>query len=184
MIVALAGRRIDAPDADPPRFPGGAVEAVRGRIRRALAEAGATGLVGSGACGADLIAMDEAERLGIHLRLMILPFARARFRETSVADRPGPWGEMFDRVAAEVEAAGGLIVLGLGGEPGGAYLAVNLAILDEAARLAADRGEGLLAVVAWDGRPRGEGDVTEAFKKEAEARGVRVVEVSTLGEGI
>jgi hypothetical protein len=59
-IVAAAGRRIDASDASPPRFPLANRDVVPERIRTTLIEHGATGIVAAGACGADLLAQDVA----------------------------------------------------------------------------------------------------------------------------
>src|SRR5947209_4010396 len=107
-IVALAGRRIDAPDAETPRFPLRSVGSVRDRLRQVLKDRVA--LVCSAACGADLLALEQASLLRIR-RKVILPFAREDFRNTSVVDRPGDWGPLFDRLLAEVEKVGDLVVL-------------------------------------------------------------------------
>jgi hypothetical protein len=96
MVIALAGRRVDPPDADFVRFPLKNVLAVRLRIRDALTRHAATTVVASAACGSDLLALDEAGALGLRRRI-VLPFDRARFRMTSVVDRPGDWGALFDR---------------------------------------------------------------------------------------
>src|SRR5689334_16384562 len=106
-IIALAGRRIDTPDTDPPRFPLGGVPLVRRRLAELFRVERATALVCSAACGADLVALEEAERLGIRRRI-VLPFPPERFRETSVVDRPGDWGSAFDRLVAAARAAGDL----------------------------------------------------------------------------
>src|SRR5882672_10452911 len=94
MIIALAGRRVDSADAKQPRFPPRNVERVHTQTRAVLKEKGATALVSSAACGADLIALSEAGQLGLRRRV-ILPFERRRFRETSVTDRPGEWGRLY-----------------------------------------------------------------------------------------
>ena len=65
---------------------------MRRRIRALLNASAATILVSSAACGADLIALSEARELGLGLRI-ILPFARDKFRISSVADRPGIGGQ-------------------------------------------------------------------------------------------
>lgn len=192
MIVALAGRRVDAPDAQMPRFPLKNTVQVRRRISALLTECKATVLVCSGACGADLLALDAAGELGLRRRI-VLPFERERFRETSVTDRPGEWGALFDKVSKEVEAVGDLVVLHDIGEEDDAYAATNKAILDEALALARQDGGGLsnventssyleasvLAVLVWDGVERGEGDLTAAFEKEASARGLKISEILT-----
>ena len=114
MIIALAGRRVDPADAKEQRFPLDNVESVRTRARAVLKKLGATALVSSAAWGADLIALSEAGQLGLRRRV-ILPFERRRFRETSVTDRPGEWGPLYDQVLDAVEAAGKLA--GLTGKP-------------------------------------------------------------------
>ena len=86
-VVALAGRRIDAPDA-PIRFSPRSVESVRGLLRAYFTEGGASCLVSSAACGADLLALDVAGSLDMRRRV-VLPYSPERFRETSVTDRKG-----------------------------------------------------------------------------------------------
>ena len=75
-------------------------------------EKGVRVLVCSAASGADLLALGVASEMGIRRRVL-LPFARALFRETSVADRPGDWGERYDRVLNEVRTAARLSHLGV-----------------------------------------------------------------------
>ena len=178
MVVALAGRRIDAPDADVPRFPSEAVGDVRDRLLDLLEAQGATALVASGACGADLVAHDVAGALGLRRRL-VLPFSPDRFRVSSVTDRPDAahdWGALFDRVVAETEASGDLVVLSAG-EGDAAYAAASASIQAEAARLAGP--DAPLAVVVWEGTPRGPSDLTALFRDDAQARGWPVIEVPT-----
>lgn len=173
-VIALAGRRIDAPDADPPRFPLRAADAVWAHLRALFEREDAQALVCSAACGADLLALDAAGSLGLRRRV-VLPYARVRFRETSVTDRPGDWGPLFDRIIEEVAALGDLVELARP-EGDGAYAAASTAVLDEADRLAGPDGR-VLAVIVWEGAPRGEGDLTVAFAEAARARGMDVEEV-------
>ena len=184
MIIALAGRRVDPTDATPARFSPEQAAPVLDRVRSLLEDLEATTLVGSGACGADLLAMQAAGGLGLRRR-MVLPFEPARFREKSVVDRPGDWGPLFDQVTSELATSGDLIVLGER-EDSAAYVATNLAILDEALRLARgtrpDREAGVIAVVVWDGQERGPGDMTADFARQACARGLTVTEVSTRAD--
>lgn len=175
MIIALAGRRIDAPDAAAPRFPLANIARVAQRIRDLLASEGATAVVSSAACGADLIAQSEAGKLGLRRRV-ILPFARERFRATSVTDRPGDWAALYEQVLDSVD----LVVLSGAGEDSDAYAAVNRGILDDADALARSLRQPLTAVLVWEGSSRGAGDLTEAFGEEAKRRGVRVIEVRTV----
>jgi hypothetical protein len=61
----------------------------------------------------------------------VLPFAPERFRITFVVDRPGDWGEVYDRVIAD--ATGDLAVVPpVTGDAGDAYQAANVAIIREA----------------------------------------------------
>jgi len=176
-VVALAGRRIDAADAAA-RFPLANVERVRERLRTLLRAQGSAALVCSAACGADLIALDVAGALGLRRRV-VLPFAPERFRETSVTDRPGDWGPLFDRIIGEVAATGDVVMLGLDEGDDATYAAANAAILDEAEGLAAGQPSEVVAVIVWEGASRGQGDLTEAFATAARARGHPVREVST-----
>src|SRR5690242_13674568 len=59
-IVAAAGRRIDPDDATVARFPLTAIRETRRRIDAALVGRGATALVTSAACGADLLTLSAA----------------------------------------------------------------------------------------------------------------------------
>lgn len=191
MIIALAGRRVDALDAQPPRFPLENTVQVQERISALLKERKATILVCSGACGADLLALNAAGELGLRRRI-VLPFERERFRQTSVTDRPGDWGALFDKVSKEVEAVGDLIVLQNIVEDD-AYAITNKAILDEALALTRQDGSQgsntenpssslearVLAVLVWDGVERGEGDMTAAFAKEARTYGLKIADIHT-----
>jgi hypothetical protein len=189
-VVALAGRRVDPPEADTPRFPPENVGLVRERLRSLLEDRRAAGLVCSAACGADLVALEAAGSLGLRRRV-VLPFGPERFRETSVVDRPGEWGPLYDRVIEAVTRAGDLVVLEDAGEGGAAYAAANERILDEALLLAGIAiapdhevievvpPETALAVMVWEGRSRGDDDATERFATSARQRGLTVEEVAT-----
>jgi hypothetical protein len=180
-IVALAGRRIDAPESTTPRFPATKISFVSSRIRSQLERIRATGLVCSAACGADLLALSEAGQLGIKRRI-VLPFDRTRFRTTSVTDRPGDpttdWGTIFDQVVKELAPSADVVTLNQDGSEN-AYAAANVKILSEAQDLAQQTGVDLVAVRVWEGDSRGEGDLTEAFGDEARERGLPVLDVLT-----
>jgi hypothetical protein len=157
-VIALAGRRIDAPETKSARFPLNNVPIVRKRLAALLAAEHAEALVCSAACGADLIALAEAERLGLRRRI-VLPFPAKRFRETSVNDRPGEWGPLYDRLIAEAKSAGDLVVLpGAGGDDDASYAAANQTIIHEAQKLAQATSDGrpyrLVAVIVWEGSAR------------------------------
>jgi hypothetical protein len=177
-VVAVAGRRIDADGAYPPRFPLANVPLVRKRLVDLLMAENAVAVVCSAACGADLMALEAAGELGLRRRV-VLPFGPERFRETSVVDRPGVWSEIYDRVIAEVEATGDLVVLpSMAGNDSDAYQAANKAIIQEAVSLAGATQP--MAVVVWEGTPRSDSDATEAFRALAENAGFSLSLVQTL----
>lgn len=177
MIIALSGRRVDALGAEQPRFPLPNVDRVKADVRRLLQDRQATALVSSAACGADLIALSEAGTLGLRRRV-ILPFEPARFRETSVVDRPGDWGAVYDQVIADVQARGDLVVLGKT-EQDDPYAATNTVILDQAVALAKPMQEAVGILLVWDGASRGKEDFTESFGTEARKLGLPVFEILT-----
>lgn len=197
-VVAFAGRRVDPPADSVPaggaagaeRFPAANAARVGAEIERILHALGARWLVSAAACGADILALEAAARLGLRRRV-VLPATVADFRRSSVVDRPGDWGERYDRIIAAVAAAGELLPgasvavereAGRPASPGDAldrYLAANLAILDEAARIASREGRLVQALVAWNGLSRGAGDVTAHFLAEARRRRLLVTEIST-----
>jgi hypothetical protein len=188
-VVALAGRRIDASDAERPRFPLANVEVVGERLRILLADLKPSVIVCSAACGADLLALDAARRLGIRRRI-VLPFDASRFRVTSVVDRPGKWDALFDSLYEEARSSNDVVVLSCTGEGGNAYAAATERIITETLALAkeeinqegaASSTGGPTAVVVWEGGSRGEGDLTAKFAALAARSGMRVVEVDTLG---
>ena len=169
-VIALAGRRIDAADAATPRFPLDNIPLVRKRLAELLVQERAVALVCSAACGADLIALEEAERLGLRRRI-VLPFAAERFRISSVIDRPGNWGPLFDRMIAAARDAGDLVVLDASAEAGNvAYAAANEVIVSEARSLAAPAAR-LIAVLVWEGAARPQDDATGGFQRLAAAAG-------------
>jgi hypothetical protein len=179
VVIALAGRRVDAPGATPSRFPPENVDSVRDRILRLFEARKATALVCSGACGADLLALEAAERLQMRRRV-VLPFSRDIFRRTSVVDRPGEWGTSYDRALDKVEDQNDLVVLGRAEQDSDAYVATNYAILDEAVSLGRKLDLRVVAVVVWDRQSRGPDDITEQFLNEAARRDIEVLPVPTL----
>jgi hypothetical protein len=185
-VIALAGRRIDAVDAAESRFPLSHAPVVQERLRALFVARHVSALVCSAACGADLLALEVAGSLGLRCRV-VLPFERRRFRDTSVTDRQGDWGPRFDRVIDTVAVRRDLVVLEATGDSDTAYAAVNEAILDHAHQLAGSRDDArsvpehdILAVVVWDGKSRGEGDLTAKFAAAARARGIAVEAIPTL----
>lgn len=174
VIAAVAGRRIDAAGAMPPRFPSDQVTRVSSELESLLRDHVVRAVICSGASGADLIAAETSMRLGIRTRI-VLPALVARFRLTSVVDRGGDWGERFDRVVARSIATDDLVVLNEAD-----YRAAGSQLLDQATTLARASGHhSLLAVVVWDGPSRDEGDVTADFLHEAVTRGWPIQQILT-----
>jgi hypothetical protein len=168
LIVALAGRRIDGPEAARPAFPQTNTARVAARLEETLRARGARALVCAAACGVDLLALEVAARLGIRRRV-VLAGERDAFRAGSVVDRGAEWGPRFDRAVDEAGRAGDLVIVRdlPAGDEG--YLAANQAILDEALGIAQPRG------------PESAGlDITAAFAQAARSRGMEVLELSTL----
>jgi hypothetical protein len=179
MIVALAGRRIDAPGAPAPRFPLENAETVRQRLRSLLESWGAATLVTSAACGADLLAQSEAGKLGLRRRV-ILPFDRDRFLKSSVIDRPGDWAPLYNQLLDAAATAGDLVVLGGTADDAQGYAALIGGILNEAETLGRSLHQPVIALLVWDGSSGDDNDLTAAFGAEAKRRGIPVIEVSTL----
>jgi len=177
MIVALAGRRVDEPGANEKRFSPENAEMVKQRIREVLMAERATALVSAAACGSDILALEAAGELGIRRRV-VLPYDKVTFKHSSVIDRAGDWGERYDRILAEVDEKGDLIVDDYDQDEE-SYFAANHDILDQAEELAEETGQQVSAVVVWNGQARGEEDVTGHFLEEAKQRGFKVTEVST-----
>jgi hypothetical protein len=181
MIIALAGRRVDAVGAKQSRFSPEPenIERVRRRLRAMLISMRSIALVSSAACGADLLALEEAGLLGLR-RKVVLPFSQEKFRLTSVIDRPGNWGSLYDKAIEEIEAKGDLIVLECGLE-GAAYVKTNHTIIEKAIALGNDLEYPVSAVRVWEGKSRGAEDLTDEFGLYAKKRGIPLIEdVPTL----
>jgi hypothetical protein len=178
MVIAVAGRRIDAAESEVSRFPLRNVPAVERRLDELFERLAATTLVGSAACGADLVALTVAGRRRMRRRV-VLPFGAEEFRETSVIDRPGDWGPVYDRLLAELAPTRDVVALEARSRGNEAYVAANHAILREAATLARAANADVAAVLVWEGAPRPDDDVTAAFGAEARKRGWRVEHVMT-----
>jgi hypothetical protein len=160
------------------------VEAVSAAIRRALSLHQIAVVVSSAACGADILALEAAAKLGLRTRI-VLPFDRARFCATSVVDRGKEWGPRFDAVLDRAAARNDVIVLEAGdGDDDAAYARATQRILEEAVALGREQGETPVALVIWDEQPREGTDATRDFLERATAAGMTVVSISTLeGEG-
>ena len=173
-VIVSAGRRVDAPDAQTPRFPPSNVDLVRQRIRQLFSKEKPMALVCSGACGTDLLALQVAGERHMK-RYMVLGAEPAEFRKTSVTDRPGNWGELFDK---ELKTASVEILKVPDGQEG--YLETNLKLLDRAEAVAKQFRTSVEAVVIWNEQSRGSDDVTDHFLQQAKLRKLPVTQISTL----
>jgi hypothetical protein len=180
MVIALAGRRIDAPGAEVNRFPLANVDKVKEDLRKFFISTRPDALVCSGACGADLIALEVAGSLNIR-RSVVLPFDAALFKSTSVIDRPGDWGDLYDKICKDVVDEEKIQVLGYSEHDDEAYLKTNFGILKRAEALA-DKYEvsEIVAVLVWEGRPKDKDDITEHFKETAEKKNFKIEEIITI----
>jgi len=188
MVFALAGRRIDALEASDVRFPLVNVDIVAQRLRELMTTSAPSAVVCSAACGADLLALKTAHDLGIRYRI-VLPFDRVRFRTTSVVDRPGEWGTLFDALYNIAETRHDVVIIPQSVDDTMAYAVVNERIITEALGLAGELSsqekagflaESVTAVIIWDGSSRGEGDLTAEFAARAQAIDIPLVVVDTL----
>ncbi len=183
MVAVLAGRRVDAADASAIRFPLKNVESVKERLKQFFTDNAIDYLVCSGACGADLIALDIAGQLKIH-RKMILPFDAKIFRASSVTDRPGNWGQLFDTIYKELRSKTDVIILNYAEDDKEAYEKANFDILNTAdavfEKLNKKSDKKKLAVIVWEGQPKDSDDTTNHFKKEAEKRMYIIEEINCL----
>jgi hypothetical protein len=185
-VAALAGRRIDNDGTETARFPSDHVDIVRGKIAERLLDWNSVALVCSAACGADLVALDVAQQMGLRTRI-VLPFSTERFRETSVVDRARPhyWGDLFDSVTAKARETNDLIELSGAEGDDAAYLAANAVILNEARSLAnlqnnPSSSKSLIALIVWDGVSHGPTDATKLFADLAQRLGFTVDQLQTL----
>jgi hypothetical protein len=173
-VLIAAGRRVDATDAAVARFPLSRVAEVRRQVRRLLSRQKPVAVVCSAACGADLIVLDVAGSLHIE-RYVLLPSEPEEFRRTSVTDRPGDWGDLYDRAlkTSKVE----ILKLPEGQE---GYLETNLRLLDRGQDLARKYSVAPEALVIWDKKSRGPDDVTGHFLEQAKLRKFPVTEIATV----
>jgi hypothetical protein len=178
----LAGRRIDLENEKPPRFPLQEVGRVRAELDKLFRSSKVEVLVSSAACGADLIALDVAGNIGIE-RHVILPYAPPIFRSTSVTDRPGNWGDLFDRIIQEVSSEGQLVVREFHPNDPSVYSTVNELIVDCAVSVSGNtkgsKRREILALLVWDGARRDSADSTADFRLRAIRAGLPVLELRT-----
>jgi len=179
MIVALAGRRIDALGAKDIRFPLSNADEVKEKLKALFISLKPAALVSSAACGADLLALQVADKLNIQ-RAIVLPFDQQLFKSTSVTDRPGDWGELYDQVCQAVINEEGINVLNYSPDDPETYRQTNVDILETAMDLGRKHdSKNFTAVIVWEGKPKDEDDTTEHFRNEATRSGFKIFEIIT-----
>lgn len=178
MIAALAGRRIDANDTKNTQFPLEMKNRVYEEIYKFLRKRDINMLISSAACGADLLAQKAAGELGIEQHI-ILPFNHEKFIETSVTDRPGNWGKLFDEIYNKVADENNVLILNEFEDEESAYSAVTEEIINRAKELNQKKDQ-IIAIVVWEGNARSEDDETRAFYEKAKAEKFEVTEIPTI----
>lgn len=186
MIIVLAGRRTDPDQAPTPRFPLAQAARVQQDIYELFMRTKATTLVCSGACGADILALEAAGQAHM-ARYMLLPFQLSRFRQESVVDRPGAWGQRFDALhaALKAEGKGHVQVFPTMHNLERDLYRLNAKIFEKALALRKQlalpaTSASLLAVIVWEGKPRGADDFTATFAEQARNQGIATKEIATL----
>ncbi len=183
MVAVLAGRRVDADDTSAERFPLKNVENVKQKLKQGFIANNIQYLVCSGACGADLIALEVAGQLSIQ-RKMVLPFDAETFRASSVTDRPGDWGQLFDTIHEELHKESNVMILNYGKDGDDAYEKANFDILNTADLIFEnlDRKDNnkKVAFIVWEGKPKDSNDTTDHFRKEAKKRVYMIEEINCL----
>ena len=167
MIYAYTGRRS-------PSLPADGISRIAERLRRLLAQSEPEAVVGSAACGADLLVLEAALALHAqrgHPRVeVVLPTGAGVFREDSV--EPG-WRARFDAVLARVRQVGAVHELGMA--PGTeAYERANHEIIGHAERLAAELGGRFLVLAVSE---PGQGAAVEQLVGAAAVRGARELRI-------
>ena len=167
MIYAYTGRRSTSLSED-------ATARAAERLRRLLAQSAPEAIVGSAACGADILVLETALALQAqrgHPRIeVVLPTPIDIFREDSVA--PG-WRSRAEAVLVRVGETGTVHQLEL--TPGNeAYERANDLILQRAAALAADFKARFLVLAV--GEP-GRGSAVEQMVRAGAVRGARELRI-------
>lgn len=184
MIVAVAGRRIDAPGAQPPRFPLARRQQTARNIAKALDRLQTTTVVCAAACGADLLTLQAARARGLRRRI-ILPYRAEWFLVDSVTDRPGRWKSLYWSLIEEARACEDLVTLDFPRGSDEAFRSANEMIISETLRLARQASRrkpaaALGGLIVWEGAPRGPDDVTANLKERLEQAGARIEVALTL----
>ena len=182
-VVALAGRRIDLPDAQVPRFPLGNVQEVGQRIYEALCEMHAVALSVRPLAALISLLWSKPSSLvcGDASYCPSRPDDSGKPRSLTV---PAAGVRSDDQQVAATAAAGDLLVLDAATGGDAAYAAANEAIVREAQALARtaqpDGPHRLIAILVWEGAPRPGSDATARFRDLTRRAGFEEQSISTL----
>lgn len=173
MILVYGGVQVDTPGAARPRLPAEAVADVEERARRLLAHLRPRLVLGAAASGADLIVLQAAQLEQIPIRL-VLPHDRDTFRRTSVESRGPDWGDRYDRLLTELDAA---LVEEHADDPDadGVYHAHNGRMLDRVAQLT-EPGERVWCLVIRP-TPTSSPSVSDDLATRADTRGYLTIDI-------
>ena len=177
-LAALAGRRIDAADAATGAFSPGQYG------DRSRSPAGAASWRRQRRAGVLRGMRRRPDRPRCRRRARAPAQGRLAVRARAVSRKLGhrSSGRLGVAVRSDHRARSGPTAIcraGLDEGDDAAYAAANEAILDEAEALAGGEPAQVVAIIVWEGRSRGEGDLTEAFATLARARGHPVRAVLT-----
>lgn len=179
MIFIYAGSQPDAEDRAEARFPRGAEDETKMRIRGLLQDLKPKQIFGALAAGADIIIAEAAREEGIPFRAL-LPFDVDTFRRTSVSDRGERWVQRYDRLVRETE------VECLDSEvQESAYTDHNAVMLDRAQKIAEEQGERLWCLlIRPTPDPTRPESVTDDMAARAEGRGILTLDINPIAERV
>lgn len=176
-LAVVTGRRVDTIGSDLERFPLRCIPLVKSEIANILSNQSVEMIVSSGACGVDLLALEAAMDAGIRFHL-VLPFDCQTFRATSVVDRPGNWGSIFDDALQIAKNDDLLTILNLPSGHDSTYTTTNDYVLDIVS--SAGVFSNKLVIVGWEGNPKLSGpDVTDHLRRKAILSGYQQTVVNT-----
>jgi len=151
-VMVFSGHMLDREGRERPRFPAEEIPQVQAALRKHL-EGKPAFCYSSGACGADILFLEENARNGGE-NYIVLPFPEEEFIRSSVATGGGGWEERF---RALVKSAAKVYILSTGRSPfpGIEYEFTNAVIVGLAQLKARQMDSDLKALTVWDGA-RGE----------------------------
>jgi hypothetical protein len=120
--------------------------------------------------------LEIAEEIDVRTHV-VLPFDPARFRRSSVDDRPGDWGWRFDRAIDRAAKANTLVVMDLSVDDDLAYSVATHRLVSLASEISGGRDVVAISVAESDAQPRSAPDATAEFRRLSLERGFRLVDI-------